>query len=80
MTDSDGRPLPSVVTVWFCPDGEKVNKMATVSTNFHLAADTTFFEILRGACVYYERSLQDMVLRNSAGPLGGWAVVAVSST
>ena len=48
---SDGdRPAVHVASVYFCPDGERIG-VTTPSTNFHLAAETTFFEILQGALV-----------------------------
>jgi len=63
-----GGPTLTVATVYFCPEGERVG-MATPSANFRLAADTTFFEILQGACTYYEQNIADMVLRNAGGSI-----------
>ena len=47
----DEKPAISVATIYFCPDGEPVG-VTTPSTNFRLAGDTTFFEILQGVCTY----------------------------
>ena len=62
------RPVVSVTSVYFCPEGERV-RSSTPSANFHLAADTTFFEILQGACTYFGRNIADMVLRNANGSI-----------
>ena len=62
------RPVVSVTSVYFCPEGERI-RPSTASANFHLAADTTFFDILQGACSYFGRNIADMVLRNANGSI-----------
>lgn len=70
MAASSGD-VTHVATVYFCPEGERV-RANTPSTNFRLAPDTTFFEILQGACMYYEQNISDSVLRNASGSI--WPV------
>lgn len=65
------KPEIAVATVYYCPEGEKISH-DVVSTNFRLAAETTFFDILQNACIYYQHDIADMVLRNQAGSI--WPV------
>lgn len=67
-SDGGSSSAVAVATVFHCPEGERV-KHNTPSTNFHLAADTTFFEILQAACTYYGANIADSVLRNGSGSI-----------